>query len=77
MSHDYDPAKQPCDPKWGPIHGCGCISCYGATPAGNKQLVDQNEKGVLEEGIFKVPMTVSPLGSDHSANMQGVYREHA
>lgn len=46
-----------------------------AGPAGNATLINGNEKGILETGLFRA-MSLhqsSPLGSTHSAYRQGIY----
>ena len=72
MSHTYDPAKQPCDPVFYPCMDCDmCI----AGPGGNTTLIENNEKGILETGLFKVIARhqQAELGSDHDSQKQGVY----
>jgi len=44
-------------------------------PAGTTIHINQNEKGILEDGLFEA-MRVhqsSPLGSDHDRYAQGIY----
>ena len=46
-----------------------------AGPAGNTTLINGNEKGILETGLFRA-MSLhqsSPLGSSHSSYREGVY----
>ena len=48
-----------------------------AGPAGSTTLVNGNEKGILETGLFRA-MSLhqsSPLGSTHSTYRQGAYGE--
>lgn len=73
MSHGYDPAKQPCDPTYYPP--CGeCIMC-AAGPGGNTTLIENNEKGILETGLFEVisKHRQAALGSNHDSMKQGIY----
>jgi len=72
MAHEYDPAKQPCDPVYYP-----CMNCdeCGVGPGGNNTLIENNEKGILETGLFKVigRHKQAALGSDHDSQRQGIY----
>lgn len=46
-------------------------------PAGTTTHINQNEKGILEDGLFEA-MRVhqsSPLGSSHDAHAQGIYSD--
>lgn len=72
MSHEeYDPAKQPCDPKWYTDKECYPI----AGPGGNTTLIENNEKGILETNLFRVIAMhqQAPLGSEHDMHKQGIY----
>lgn len=72
MSHTYDPAKQPCDPQFYPCMDCDlCI----VGPGGNSTITENNEKGILETGLFKVIARHerAELGSDHDSYKQGIY----
>lgn len=72
MSHEYDPAKQPCDPLYRPCMECDtCI----VGPGGNNTLTENNEKGILETDLFKVISRhkQAALGSDHDSHKQGIY----
>lgn len=60
MSHDYNPALEPC---YSEYHNPEC--CMVCGPAGNTTLVNGNEKGILEENIFKVEQSVSPMAATH------------
>lgn len=48
-----------------------------AGPAGNTTLINGNEKGILETGLFRAMSAhqSSPLGSTHSTYRQGIYGE--
>lgn len=75
MTH-YDPAKQPCDPKYYP---CGdCPTCI-AGPGGSSINTENNEKGILEATVFAsmVGMKMSELGSNHDPMRQGIYRTNS
>lgn len=60
MSHGYDPAKQAGptefrpDPERNPIDG----------PGGHDELIDNNEKGILEAEVLKV------VGTTRTATLQ-------
>lgn len=72
MSNNYDPAKQACDPLYYPCMDCDmCI----AGPGGNRNNIENNEKGILETGLQKVISRhrYAALGSDHDASRQGIY----
>lgn len=72
MAHDYDPAKQPCDPLYRPCYECPtCI----AGPGGNTTLIENNEKGILEGAVFNTLAghRQAELGSNHDAFKQGIY----
>lgn len=46
-----------------------------AGPAGNTTLINGNEKGILETGLFRA-MSLhqsAELGSDHNSQRQGIY----
>lgn len=51
MAHTYDPAKEPCDP----LYHAPCYECNMCTagPGGNNTLTENNEKGILETGLFE------------------------
>lgn len=68
MSHD--PAKEPCSSEY---HNPEC--CYICGPSGNKNMVNQNEKGMLEQAVFDVVARTeyALLGSNHDAHKQGIY----
>ncbi len=72
MSYLYDPAKEPCDPEFHPCMECDmCI----AGPGGNRQLIENDEKGIQQTGLFKVLARHqrAELGSDHDSYKQGIY----
>jgi hypothetical protein len=70
MSHNYDPAKQPCDDMY---HNPECCMICG--PAGSTIQVNQNEKGIMEKNIFSVIAMhqQAELGSNHDSYKQGIY----
>ncbi len=72
MAHNYDPAKQACDPLFHPY--CPPHMCI-AGPGGNTTLIENNEKGILETGLFEVigRHQQAALGSDHDPQKQGIY----
>ena len=49
-------------------------------PGGKSTNIENNEKGILESGLFRV-MTHNPksatLGSDHDSYVQGIYRSNS
>jgi len=73
MAHDYDPAKEPCNPLYGPP----CYECNMCTagPGGKTTNIENNEKGILEAGLFEVigKHRQAALGSDHDSFKQGIY----
>lgn len=46
-------------------------------PAGTSTHINQNEKGILEDGLFEAMRVhqVSPLGSNHDSFAQGIYSD--
>lgn len=46
-----------------------------AGPAGNTTLINANEKGILETGLFRAMglHQTAELGSDHNPHREGVY----
>lgn len=72
MSHNYDPAKQPCSPLYYPCRDCDMCA---AGPGGNTTLIENNEKGILESGLFQVIARhqQAELGSNHDGFKQGIY----
>lgn len=76
MAHNYDPAKQPCSPLFMPCHDCDMCA---AGPGGNTTLIENNEKGILESGLFQVIARhqQAELGSDHDSQKQGIYRTNS
>lgn len=70
--HVYDPAKQACDPKFHPCMDCDMCT---AGPGGNTTLIENNEKGILENGLQKVISRhrQAALGSSHDSQKQGIY----
>jgi hypothetical protein len=73
MAHEYDPAKGPCDPKF--YYCCHPGQTCIAGPGGNVTLIENNEKGILETGLFEVigRHQQAELGSDHDSHKQGIY----
>lgn len=70
MSNNYDPAKTPCDPVFYPCRDCQmCI----AGPGGNKQLIENNEKGILETELMKVAGTLKTAELSASHPRTGIY----
>lgn len=58
MSHN--PAVEPCSAEY---HNPECCMICG--PAGNDTLINQNEKGILEQNIFDVQMKTAELSATH------------
>lgn len=74
MAHEnYDPAKEPCSPLYHPL--CSGYDMCVAGPGGNSTLTENNEKGILETGLFEVISRHrrAALGSDHDPYKQGIY----
>ncbi|UVD39703.1 hypothetical protein SEA_ROSEPHARIE_39 [Streptomyces phage RosePharie] len=73
MAHDYDPAKEPCNPLYYPP--CGECNMCTAGPGGTSTQTENNEKGILETGLFEVigKHRQAALGSDHDSFKQGIY----
>lgn len=73
MSHLYDAAKVPCESLYG--HPCGMCRFCTAGPGGNVTLTENNEKGILEQGLFEVIAghRQAALGSMHDMHKQGIY----
>lgn len=72
MSHNYDPAKEPCSPEFhAGEYGC----CQICGPGGNSTLTNNNEKGILETNLFETIAMhrQAELGSDHDSFKQGIY----
>lgn len=77
MPHLYDPAKQACDPTFHPA--CRGYDMCIAGPGGNRQNVENNEKGIQETGLMQVISRhqQAELGSEHDAHKQGIYRTNS
>ncbi len=70
MSHEnYDPAKQPCSPEFHSDPEC-CSICG---PGGNHTLINNNEKGILENWVFKTPHRQAELRAHNDPFKQGIY----
>lgn len=73
MAHNYDPAKEPCNP----LYSAPCYECTmcSAGPGGTTTNIENNEKGILEAGLFEVisKHRSAELGSDHASFTQGIY----
>jgi len=71
MSHNYDPAKEPCSPEWYSDPECYPID----GPGGDTTLIENNEKGILETNVFRVLSMheQTELGSSHDPERQGIY----
>lgn len=72
----YDPAKTPGDKNYLPYQDCLEQSQSDIVgPGGNKNLSNNNEKGILEANLFGVIATLqyAELGSNHDAERQGIY----
>lgn len=75
----YDPAEEPCDDNYSTYRDYraqGQASIQG--PGGKTTIVENNEKGILEENIFGVLRNhrQAALGSDHDSYAQGIYMSH-
>jgi len=77
-----DVAKEPNDPKFIPAYSD--MEDYDPMdiggPGGKSTNIENNEKGILESGLFRV-MARNPkmaeLGSAHDAQRQGIYRTNS
>lgn len=74
MAHNYDPAKQPCDPLHHPL--CAGYDMCIAGPGGNDTLIENNEKGILETGLHQIisRQTTAELQSESASHREGIYR---
>jgi hypothetical protein len=70
MAYGYDPAKEPCNPEFEHPHPCSICG-----PAGNLQLIENNEKGILEQDLARHMQghTQAALRSNHDGFRQGIY----
>lgn len=71
-----NPATEPQDDLFEPRHSD--LEDYPVQiggPAGNHQLDENNEKGILEKNVFRVLSThqQAELNSDHPSYRQGIY----
>lgn len=72
MPHtNYDPAKQAGDPRYSYLGEGYKMPIAG--PGGNMQLIENNEKGILETGLAECGQTVAELQGDHDMHKQGIY----
>lgn len=74
----YDAAKEPCEPKYQDLHYGSCDSQHmfcAHGPGGNTTLIENNEKGILETGLFQIIRShrQASLGSDHDGYRSGIY----
>ena len=75
---NYDPAKEPCEPKYQDLHYGSCDSehmfCIHG-PGGKTTNIENNEKGILETGLFQIVDShrYAALCSDHDPHRQGIY----
>jgi hypothetical protein len=74
---EYDPAKEPCDPRYH-ILACPCQLPLNG-PGGTTTHIENDEKGILETNLAR---TISyhmeaALGSNHDAQRQGIYRTNS
>lgn len=55
----------------------GGVRAEPAGPAGNTTLINGNEKGILEVGVFRALEThqSSPLGDTHKQYREGIYAD--
>lgn len=75
MGHNlYDPAKMSGPTSFGPKYGYE--ECWGAGPGGKTTNIENNEKGILEEGLQMVISRHqnSYMSSDHDTYKQAIYR---
>jgi hypothetical protein len=56
----HDPAKEPCSAEY--HNPENCMICG---PAGNTNVINQNEKGILEKAVHSVPMETAALAATH------------
>lgn len=76
-----DPAKQPVDPLHEPafhdMEDYDPMNIGG--PGGRMNNVENNEKGILESGLFRTIAhhTQAALGSSHDSQRQGIYRTNS
>ena len=77
MAHDYgyDPAKDTCPPQHGPVYPCGEPCCYGIGPGGRSTNIENNEKGILDNGVLTIAQKISTgyMSSSHDSHRQGIY----
>jgi hypothetical protein len=81
MSHELkDAAHEPVDPLFMPafrdMEDYDPMNIAG--PGGKTTNIENNEKGILESGLFRVMShhTEASLGSDHDSYAQGIYTSH-
>lgn len=81
MAHQkIDVAQEPTQPLFKPANLD--VEDYGdmdiAGPGGKVTNIENNEKGILETGLFRKMShhTSAALGSDHDAYAQGIYTSH-
>jgi Zn-dependent alcohol dehydrogenase len=69
----YDPAKEPMSCLYSPP--CGLCRFCTAGPGGNSTLTENNEKGILQEGLFEIIRghKYAAMGSNHDSFRQGIY----
>lgn len=78
MGYEYDPAKEPCSPNYrdydARVDRPGLFDADG--PGGRTTNVENNEKGILETGLFEIigRDTKAIRPSDHDGFKQGIYR---
>lgn len=70
-----DPQNPLFEPRFHDMEDYGPMNAGG--PGGKSTLTENNEKGILEEGLFRVMATYreAALGSDHDSHGVGIYSE--
>jgi hypothetical protein len=77
MSDLYkNPETEPQDQEWENRHtDVADFPTTIAGPGGKQTLIENNEKGILEENVFRAMATYkqAELGSSHDGHAQGIY----
>ena len=75
MAYDYDPAKQAGDPLYHAPDCDGHPSIVG--PGGNRNNIENNEKGILEASLAGVMSYCEKAELDAQHPRVGIYAENA
>lgn len=74
---EFEPQKRELESRMNDHADWGGTRMNPVGPAGTSTHINQNEKGILEDGLFEAMRVYqeAPLGSSHDAHTMGIYSD--